>query len=82
MNIREGTIENSIYTKLETIRTSTQKKRFSFTKSSVQVSSSTSTQCIIIAGENYVLTKYFSHYIWCGNLNNGGGVGVMGDGAV
>ena len=55
MIIREGSIENNIYTKLETIRTGTQKKRFSFTKTNVEISSDLSVPFIIISGENDVI---------------------------
>ncbi len=55
MNIQKGMMENNIYEYLEGLRTGTQKKRFSFTKSSVQVSGTASVSCIIIAGVNDVV---------------------------
>jgi hypothetical protein len=55
MIIREGSIEGNIYEKLETIRTGTLKKRFSFTKVLVSISPDVSAPFIIISGENDVV---------------------------
>jgi hypothetical protein len=55
MNIQKGMLEDNIYGYLEGLRVAAQKKRFSFTKSSVQVSSTVSAPCIIIAGVNDVV---------------------------
>lgn len=55
MSIRENTIEGNIYAKLETIRTGPLKKRFTFTKSLINISSDVSAPFIIISGENDVV---------------------------
>jgi len=55
MNIQIGMLENNIYEYLEGLRMAAQLKRFSFTKSIVQVSSTVSAPCIIIAGVNDVV---------------------------
>jgi len=55
MNIRDGVIGSNIYEKLETIRTGIQKKRFSFTKTNVAISSDVSAPFIIVSGENGVV---------------------------
>jgi hypothetical protein len=51
MNIREG----SVYEKLDSVRTGTQKNRFSFAKILVDVSQDVSAPFIIISGENEVV---------------------------
>lgn len=55
MIIRDGSIENNIYEKFEIIRTGTQKKQFSFTKTLVEISSDVSVPFIIVGGENEVV---------------------------
>jgi hypothetical protein len=52
MNIREV---NNMYEKLETIRTGTQKNRFSFAKALVEISQDVSAPHILISGENDVV---------------------------
>jgi hypothetical protein len=51
MSIREG----SVYEKLDSVRTGTQKNRFSFAKILVDVSQDVSAPFIIISGENEVV---------------------------
>lgn len=55
MNIQKGMMENNIYEYLNELRVSAQKKRFSFIKSSVQVSPTVSAPCLIIAEVNDVV---------------------------
>ena len=56
MNIQKGMLGNNIYEYLEELRITSQKEKFSFTKSSVQVSSNTSAPFIIIARVNDVVS--------------------------
>jgi hypothetical protein len=56
LTIREGTTLNNIYEKLEDIRQSTPKKRFTFTKTSVPISTSVNAPHIIIPTLNDVIT--------------------------
>ena len=55
MNVREGTTEGNLYDKLQTIRTGSEKKRFTFTKTNVRISSTLNTPFIIISGENDIV---------------------------
>lgn len=55
MIIREGSAEGNIYAKLETIRTNIQKRRFTITKTNVDISSELSIPFIIVGGENEVV---------------------------
>jgi hypothetical protein len=55
MNVREGTALNNIYEKLEDIRQNTPKKRFTFTKTSVPISTGVNALHIIIPTLNDIV---------------------------
>lgn len=54
MIVREGSAEGNIYVKLETIRPSNIKRRFTITKTNVEISPELSVPFIIVGGENEV----------------------------